>query len=434
MKPYKAPLGTGRTAAPPRHPSAAPPTPADHGIGLTAESELADATRYHHAGMTRGEVARAVPAGSRRIGGQPEALRVGLSCPDLAEVRPQFRRHLEGWWRVHVRHASWGGQGRPPRGVSSPGRARVCQVTGMSVTTYKACRAWWSARGYVAIARPGRTPMLRAAVLADPDRDHNTSQAYVLCVPRRRETSPGHHQGQARARTRPLSQSPRDCDGPRAREQARKPGKPPEPGTSGALRPPLLYRGPLARITEGWWAHLTAPFAGWSASDLVWAIDHFPDGRQHRTRLANVRHPASWLRWRLSHWLTPDGAAIPSPTQRRAEAAAKHRSYLARQEHELGLARRSAELRAAHPYDHITPGELPAFPEHPGNSARSWSERRLAGWAADRQVCTRPQRSPVLPAWWTESVAAAAAAVTAEEADGPQSHTACGTRGLTCRN
>ena len=67
-------------------------------------------------------------------------------------------------------------------------------------------------------------------------------------------------------------------------------------------RSPLLTRGMFAAITDGWWVHITAPFAGWTASDLVHAVDHWPDGRQHRTRLANVRHPAAWLRWRLSHW------------------------------------------------------------------------------------------------------------------------------------
>jgi hypothetical protein len=67
----------------------------------------------------------------------------------------------------------------------------------------------------------------------------------------------------------------------------------------------------FAAITDGWWAHITAPFADWTAADLVHAVDHWPDGRQHRTRLTNVRHPAAWLRWRLSHWLTSNGAPFP---------------------------------------------------------------------------------------------------------------------------
>jgi len=76
-------------------------------------------------------------------------------------------------------------------------------------------------------------------------------------------------------------------------------------------------------------AYITAPFAAWTAADLVWAIDHLPIGQQHRTRTANIRHPAAWLRWRLSLWLSTDGTTLPSPTQQRAENAQHHRAYLA---------------------------------------------------------------------------------------------------------
>ena len=71
----------------------------------------------------RRAVARVVPPGSRRIRSQREALRGGLSCPDLADVRADFRAHLTDWWRIHVNHASWGGEGRPPRGTTEPTRA-----------------------------------------------------------------------------------------------------------------------------------------------------------------------------------------------------------------------------------------------------------------------------------------------------------------------
>jgi hypothetical protein len=71
-----------------------------------------------------------VPPGSRRIRSQREALLGGLSCPDLADVRADFREHLTAWWRIHVNHASWGGEGRPPRGTTEPTRAKVCELAG----------------------------------------------------------------------------------------------------------------------------------------------------------------------------------------------------------------------------------------------------------------------------------------------------------------
>ena len=145
-------------------------------------------------GLSPLAVARAVPPGSRCARSQREALRGGLACPDLADVRRDFRDHLTDWWRIHVNYASWGGEGRPPRGTTEPTRARVCELAGrpgpdgewrpMSVSTYKRCSRWWKARGYIAVARPGWTPMLGPGVLTSPD-DHNERQVLVLCLPRR---------------------------------------------------------------------------------------------------------------------------------------------------------------------------------------------------------------------------------------------------------
>jgi hypothetical protein len=67
-----------------------------------------------------------VPAGFRRVCSQREALRAGPACPDLAGVRADHRENLIKFWRIHVLHASWGGENRPPRGTTRPTRARAC--------------------------------------------------------------------------------------------------------------------------------------------------------------------------------------------------------------------------------------------------------------------------------------------------------------------
>lgn len=353
------------------------PAPADRPEGASGQ--------FHHADMTRAEIARAVPPGSRRIRSQLEAIRGGLSHPDLQTVRPAFRCHLEDWWRIHVNHTSWGGHGRAPQGISSPGRSTVCRLArgGMSITTYKACRAWWAERGFVAIVRPGWTPMHRAAALSDAGRDHNTSQAYVLCIPRRTVTPrPAPSSPQLDPETRPLSQFRRNLDRFPARE-GQIPGPENQISNPAAARPPVLCRGTLAALTDGWWAHITAPFtaAGWTASDQVYAVDHQPDGRQHRTRPANVRHPAGWLRWRLGLWQRPDGTPLPSPSQQRAAAAEAHRAYLARRNADLGIAARAAAIRAAYGTEVAVPSPQPGWtPPQPGQRR----ERPLAGWAARR--------------------------------------------------
>jgi hypothetical protein len=279
-------------------------------------------------------VARAVPTGSRRARSQREALRAGLACPDLANVRADRSASLEAWWRIHVGYASWGGENRPPRSTTQPTRDRVCRRAGtgraryagrarrdtgsepppMSVSTYKACRRWWEDRGYIAIVRPG--------VRADTDGDHNQRQVYVLCVPRRKR--PAQPSSCRDTVIRPLSKS---CLQEIEKFPARARQTPPP-------RPPEAKQGVLREISDGWWAHLTRPFTGWSARDIAHAIDYLPDGRQHRYWLGSVRHPAGWLRWRLSRWLAADGQPLPTPVQLRerqrqrirAEQAHRHAS------------------------------------------------------------------------------------------------------------
>jgi hypothetical protein len=386
--------------------------------------------------LTRAEIAQAVPQGSRRARGQHEALRDGLACPELAGVRADFREHLTAWWRLHVTHASWGGPGKDPAATTRPTRARVCQLGGMSESTYKACRRWWEARGRVAIVRPGCTPDLRPMALSGAD-DRNDAQVYVLCVPRR--ACPARPPASSPALTRPLAESCQDSARFPAREAAQQGSD--NPGKTGAPRSPVLARGMLAEVTDGWWAHLTAPFAAWSAFDVVHAVDHAPDGRQHRQRLANVRHPAGWLRWRLSLWLNPDGTARPSPGQLAREAAERRRAESA--------ARRAGDTAAA----------LAATPDSGGRAAEA---RRMLADASpsaravidrararrDTEAALRPEpvaasntapvlwhrdsrrrraapdvpapepTAPQLSAWWADAVAAAARAAEHEEGEG----------------
>jgi hypothetical protein len=304
-------------------------------------------------------VARAVRPGSRRIRSQREALRAGLSCPDLAGLRADFRASVEAWWRIHVAYASWGGQGRPPRGTTQPTRDLVrdkCRtgrrdlVTGerrpMSITVYKRCRRWWEARGYVAIVRPGWTPDLRPMALTSPE-DHNERQVLVLCLPREKPAAPPC--GPAPDLNGPLSGSRREPDkAPHARDaETENQGKPEKdraprgqsllPRTGPAPLAAIPQNGSealaaaramqeRARLLRGLSAehlrHLARPFwrVGWRPADILHAIDHEPGGRQHGYTTA-VRSPAAWIRARLAAWTSPDGTPLPSPGQQRAAAA-----------------------------------------------------------------------------------------------------------------
>jgi hypothetical protein len=306
---------------------------------LLPPSDTPNIVRERPGDLSRAQIARAVPRGSRCVRSQREALRAGLSCPELADVRADFRANLTAWWRLHVAHMSWGGEDRAPAGTTQPTRARVCELAGFGVSTYKVCRAWWEARGYAAVVRPGSTPMLRPVALVRPG-DHNERQVLVICCPLKKRPISSPRSGQAI--TRPLT-CPRS-----GHEIPSRVAKPTQKPGSDTIRPAALRAWPLRGVSDGWWAHLTGPFtlAGWTSGQLLWAIDHEPGGRARRERLANVVHPVGWLRWRLAAWLDPVGCPLPSPAQeaeRRKEAA---RAELARQRAERAQLeeRRSADV------------------------------------------------------------------------------------------
>jgi hypothetical protein len=79
-------------------------------------------------------------------------------------------------------------------------------------------------------------------------------------------------------------------------------------------------------ITDEGYRRVTAPFlrAGWLPRDIPAAVDAKPDGARHAYD-DPPRHPRSWLAWRLSFWLGPDGP-LESPSQRRAAVSVALRS------------------------------------------------------------------------------------------------------------
>src|SRR5659263_675865 len=80
--------------------------------------------------------------------------------------------------------------------------------------------------------------------------------------------------------------------------------------------------------------------AGWSVSDLVYALDHAPDGAAH-WHTTPVHSPAGWLAARLGWWTDAAGAVRPSPTAQRAaaEAAAGSAATPARRREHLAAIR-----------------------------------------------------------------------------------------------
>ena len=113
------------------------------------------------------------------------------------------------------------------------------------------------------------------------------------------------------------------------RAGAREPGRYPQIGLHEApqnraeglqVARAMQHRAPLLRlISAEHLRSLAAPLfaAGFSGGDVLHCLDYEPTGRQHGYT-QGVRHLPGWFRRRVSLWLAPDGAPVPSPSQRRA--------------------------------------------------------------------------------------------------------------------
>ena len=334
--------------------------------------------------------------------------------------------------------ASWGGEGKAPRGVTAPGRERVCDLirdpgTGkpISVTTYKRLRRWWEERGYLAIAREGWTPDLSPGVLHGPGREHNLTRAYVLCIPRRAElTAMRRRRRFAQTKNGPLSMFSEN-DGSHARAREGNPKTRPSASscyptsddqteghkwTKDAPRGGVAPKaGVLARVTDGWWAHLTRQFGHVRPDILLWMIDHRPGGQARTGTDDHVRNPAAWLRWRLGHWVNADGTLKLTPDEEAAARARRHRAEQARHHEQIGLSARAAAIRAARDSETAAPTPQPRW--EPGSGPQV-AAQPLVGWAVPRYG-TVPAAAPGASRrddGWDAVVAVAVAAAEAEEA------------------
>ena len=288
-----------------------------------------------------------MPGGSRRARDQRTWLRAVLVSIDAQDWYSCRAGHTAEIARVYARYMDWRLR------TSRPGHERVAAAAGVSVRTVKRTVRWLADEGFLGLVSPGTTPLLRPGVLHGLTEIGEANQAavYVLTTPEKRaRTDTG---SSDESESGPLSRFRRKLDkAPRAREAetgkvkgktARPAGGRPDVPHSGAGFP--MRKTPKTR-SEGLAAaealrnqsrllavlspehlrHLCRVLfaAGWSAADVLHALDHSPAGRQYGYT-ATVRHAAGWVRWRLSAWLRPDGAPLPSPGQARAAAAARDR-------------------------------------------------------------------------------------------------------------
>lgn len=305
------------------------------------------------AAVTHFEIARAVPAGSRRVRSQRVMLREALSDPRLGEKRADFAGHLRAVMREWVRFMSW------EDGLTMPVRARVCQLVGISERTYQRCRAQWHEWGYQGTVLEGTTPEFCSFLHRDGP---NQAAVYVLAVPRKKQMTT-RVRDPDRITVAPPSRRRRDKNPAPAREAKPRNGPPfgraqPVSAAAASAAAPadatvaVLRRAGGKTITEGWCGWLARPFAaaGYSAADLAWAIDHDPAGAQHRWT-GRPRHPVGWLRSRLALWLDAGGNPRPSRSQQlqasRDRIAAERLPHTAFKQRAAGILAAASDNRRA---------------------------------------------------------------------------------------
>ena len=275
-----------------------------------ASPRLLGSHRPGDSGLSRAQIAGAVPPGSRRPRSQDRYLKVLLADEDLDRLRADYRAHVLEFARIHVRYAHWLDM------TSRPTRARVCELAGFGVTTYKKCRRWLEKHGYLGLVEPGSTPEFRPMALCHSPDDRNTAAVYVLAVPAAREKQLQRLVRKTRELTRPPSAISQMRDLSTSREKT-------ETGNAD-LSP--LRRGPLKNLSDRALAACCRPFlaAGWTVADVQHATDHRFGGEPWRFSLSKIRRPAGWFRWRLKHWTGASGQPLPSRSQQ-LEASSRQR-------------------------------------------------------------------------------------------------------------
>jgi hypothetical protein len=278
--------------------------------------------------------------------------------------------------------------------TTRPTWALLCKRTGRGRSTIGRHLKAMRAAGLLVVIETGSTPAIRSAVLHDAA-EGNRAAVYFLALPdepvvvddraelaaapadltwaaadpavdrsetptgSRREISP-------RARDVPTGGHKHDHEQPR--KTRRGPDGPLEKRT-GEAGPPsraadrrrrvdaatVLRRGslPLRRLSAAYVASIAAPFLAsgpgdpsWTVADLLWALDHTPDGRPW-TYTSDVGNPAGWARHRLAAWRDDAGRIRPGRRAQLLLAAAADRARIDADRAALGPVITPAEAREA---------------------------------------------------------------------------------------
>lgn len=290
-------------------------------------------------------VAAAVPCGSRVARGQAEWLRAVETHPSVRELRADARGHVTALAWVLARTASWSTL------TTRPTWPVLMDRTALSRRSVARRLAWLRSAGLLGVVESGTTPRYSPKSLA-PGAE-NRAALYVLAVPVSSSTEEtGTPSGSIPEGVDPDARASFDTDplrGPDTPDASHWPRTHAARSRSDRLeivRRLQLEAPDLRRLTDRALRHLLRPWllAGWTVADLMWALDHRPDGTE-RTWTTGVRSPGGWLLARLNAWISTSGV-VRSPLSvelRAADAAAGARA--------ARLAKERTDVHTAHRAD-----------------------------------------------------------------------------------
>ncbi|MGI5281755.1 hypothetical protein ACQEVF_59440 [Nonomuraea polychroma] len=278
----------------------------------------------------------------RRAPSQRDFLRAVKEHPDALALKCHAYRNLT---EVAAKLAHWADWTTM---TTRPTEQRIADDLGLSLSTVKRWIRWLRERGFLGVVEEGTTNRFRkgnGCGLTD-DGLGNRAAVWVLCVPApeldesdthtdKTTTEPpsctsrrGVQEGPTRARERSTSHRRKNristTDGPAATPGTRK----------HALQIAQKIHDEsttLRRLSPWYIRHLTRVFvaAGWTAQDVLHALDHQPDGTAWTytwTSRDQIRNVPGWVRFRLSAWLDEHGRPLPGKSQRLEAAAAELRA------------------------------------------------------------------------------------------------------------
>ncbi|MFI6497091.1 hypothetical protein [Nonomuraea typhae] len=343
----------------------------------------------------------------RRAPSQQAFLRAVKEHPDALALKCHAYRNLTD---VAAKLAGWADWTTM---TTRPTEQRIADDLDLALSTVKRWIRWLRERGFLGVVENGTTVRFRKGTRCGLDDDGlgNRAAVWVLSVPAVELV--GHDLRTDKTTTEPPSctsrrgvqESPTHTREERSSTRRRnRISTTKEVAATPGTRKHALQAAQkihdesttLRRLSPWYIRHLTRIFvaAGWTAADVLHALDHQPDGTAWTytwTSRDQIRNVPGWVRFRLSAWLDEHGRPLLGKSQRLAAAAAQLRAEQADMRERLQAMHAGRVGGPVEPPPRLSRAEALARPPvaEPGGSSRPGESYRAARAALDEKRLQR---------------------------------------------